>query len=72
MYHSAYPMFSAKQLDQISDQTGTQSMPEVFYGFNRLYLANSSHNILLEFSPLESLKLSAFAKQEQLHQCPAS
>lgn len=41
-------------------------MPEVYYGFNRLYIANQSKDILLEFSPLEALSLSAFAKRDAL------
>jgi hypothetical protein len=42
-------------------------MPEVFYGFNHLYLALPSKNLLIEFSPIEALSLSAFAKQKALH-----
>ena len=66
-YHSEYPMFSAKQLDQVSDVVGTMSMPEVFYGFNRLYITNKSKDILLEFAPIEALSLSSFAKREALY-----
>jgi TIP41-like family len=36
-------------------------MPEVFYGFNHLYVANSDKDLLLEFSPVPALSLSAFA-----------
>jgi hypothetical protein len=53
-------MFSAKQLDQISDTVGTMSMPEVFYGFNHLYLVHPARDLLLEFSPVPALSLSAF------------
>ena len=59
-------MFSTKQLDLISDQVGTMAMPEVFYGFNRLYIAHSDNNLLLEFSPIEGLSLASFAKREAL------
>lgn len=41
---------------------GTMGMPEVFYGFNRLYIANSAKDILLEFAPIEALSLAAFVK----------
>jgi len=61
-YHSSYPMFSAKQLDMIGDTVGTMSMPEVFYGFNHLYISNTKKDILLEFSPVNALSLAAFAK----------
>ncbi len=56
-------MFSAKQLDQISDTVGTMGMPEVFYGFNHLYIGNPKKDVLLEFSPVPALSLSAFAAQ---------
>jgi hypothetical protein len=62
-YHSVYPMFDTKQLDQVSDCVGTMGMPEVFYGFNHLYIANPLRDLLLEFSPVDALSLSAFAKQ---------
>lgn len=39
-------------------------MPEVFYGYNRLYIANPDKDIILEFSPIEALKLSAFENQK--------
>lgn len=55
-------MFSAKQLDQISDTVGTMSMPEVFYGFNHLYVCRPDKDLFLEFSPVPALSLSAFVK----------
>lgn len=41
-------------------------MPEVFYGFNRLYVVNPEKDILLEFAPIEALSLSSFAKRDAL------
>jgi len=61
-YHSVYPMFDTKQLDQVSDTVGTMGMPEVFYGFNHLYVINPTKDVLLEFSAVDALSLSAFAK----------
>lgn len=55
-------MFSAKQLDQISDTVGTMSMPEVLYGFNHLYVCHPDKDLFLEFSPIPALSLSAFIK----------
>ena len=40
-------------------------MPEVFYGFNHLYIINPTKDILLEFSAVDALSLSAFAKQRE-------
>ncbi len=42
-------------------------MPEVLYGFNRLYITKPSKDVLLEFSPIEALSLSAYAKQNYLY-----
>jgi hypothetical protein len=41
-------------------------MPEVFYGFNRLYIVCPVKDILLEFAPVEALSLASFAKREAL------
>ena len=41
-------------------------MPEVVYGYNRLYIVNPEKDLLLEFSPIEALKLSAYAMQKKL------
>ena len=40
-------------------------MPEVFYGFNRLMICNSDKDFLLEFSPIEALRLAAFKNQKE-------
>lgn len=53
-------MLSARELDLISDQVGTMGMPEVFYGYNHLYITNPQKDLLLEFSPIDALRLSAF------------
>ena len=42
-------------------------MPEVFYGFNRLYFVNPKKDIMLEFAPVEALSLAAYAKREALY-----
>jgi len=41
-------------------------MPEVFYGFNRLYITLPVKDILLEFAPVEALSLASYAKREAL------
>ena len=40
-------------------------LPEVFYGFNHLYISNKEHNILLDFNSVDSLSYSGFHKREQ-------
>jgi hypothetical protein len=41
-------------------------MPEVFYGFNHLYISNQEKDVLLEFSPVPALSLSSFAFQKDM------
>ena len=42
-------------------------MPEVFYGFNHLYISNPDKDVLIEFSPVPALSLSAFAFQKDMY-----
>ena len=46
------------------------SMPEVFYGFNHLYIANPEKDVLLEFSPAAALSLSAFTELQKFVKVP--
>jgi hypothetical protein len=41
-------------------------MPEVVYGYNRLYIVNPAKNLFLEFAPIEALRLTAFKHQNEL------
>ena len=38
-------------------------LPEVFYGFNHLYISNQQNNILLDFNAIDSLSYSGFEKR---------
>ena len=62
--HSSYPMSNSKELDQVSDQTETMGLPEVFYGNNHLYCVNAQHNFLFEICPVESVSLTSYAKRD--------
>lgn len=64
-YHSVKGMSSEKEMDQVSDKVGIMGLPEVFYGFNHLFVANKELNVLLDFNPLDSLSYSGFAKRER-------
>ena len=67
-YVSKLPMFNTKELDQISDVIPTQTLPDILFGYNRMYFVNKKRNFLYEFSPIDSLSLSAFANQQvRLH-----
>lgn len=64
-YVSKKPMFNTKELDQIADVIPTQTLPDIVFGYNRLYMVNKKRNFLYEFSPVDSLSLCAFAVQKQ-------
>ena len=53
-------MSSEREMDQVSDKVGIMGLPEVFYGFNHLYISNKSLNILLDFNAIDSLALSGY------------
>lgn len=67
-YSSNLPMFNTKELDQIGDVITTQTLPDILFGYNRLFFVNKKRNFLYEFSPIDSLSLSSFALQDiRLH-----
>jgi hypothetical protein len=67
-YSSSQQMFNTKELDQIADVIPTQTLPDMLFGYNRLYFVNKKRNFLYEFSPVDSLSLSSFALQDvRLH-----
>ena len=63
-YSSKKPMLSSKELDQLSDAIPTQTLPDILFGYNRLYMVNKRKNFLYEISPIDSLSLSAFELQK--------
>ena len=60
-YVSNKPMFNTKELDQISDVIPTQGLPDILFGYNRIFMVNKKRNFLYEFSPVDSLSLCSFA-----------
>lgn len=64
-YSSSLPMFNTKEHNQIKDVIPTQNLPDIVFGYNRLYLVNKKRNFLYEFSPIDSLSLASYALREQ-------
>jgi type 2A phosphatase activator TIP41 len=64
-YSSSLPMFNTKEHNQIKNVIPTQNLPDIVFGYNRLFLVNKKRNFLYEFSPIDSLSLASFALQEQ-------
>ena len=57
-------MFNMKQLDQVSDVVKTQSLPDIVFGNNRLFMVHKKRNFLYEFSPVDALSLSSYEERE--------
>uniref|UniRef100_A0A7S3K538 TIP41-like protein n=1 Tax=Euplotes crassus TaxID=5936 RepID=A0A7S3K538_EUPCR len=67
-YVSNKPMFNTKELDQIADVIPTQALPDIVFGYNRIYMVNKKRNFLYEFSPIDALTLCSYAVQtKRLH-----
>jgi hypothetical protein len=64
-YRSSLPMMNTKELDQIGDVIPTHTLPDIVFGYNRFYFVNKKRNFLYEFSPIDSLSLTAFAVQNK-------
>lgn len=64
-YRSSLPMMNTKELDQIADVIPTHTLPDIVFGYNRFFFVNKKRNFLYEFSPIDSLSLSAFSLQNQ-------
>mmetsp|Transcript_21995 Transcript_21995/g.24435 ORF Transcript_21995/g.24435 Transcript_21995/m.24435 type:complete len:332 (+) Transcript_21995:19-1014(+) len=65
---SKMPMFNTKELDQVSDVIPTQGLPDILFGYNRIFMVNKKHNFLYEFSPVDSLCLCSFdVLKKRLH-----
>ena len=46
------------------------SMPEAFYGLNRLFIINHAASLIYEFDPKEAVSLSAFIKRDKYFKDP--
>jgi hypothetical protein len=53
-------MYSSVELDKISDQIVSMSLPEVVYGNSRMYIVNREKDFLYEINGVDSLKLISF------------
>jgi len=75
-------MMNSKDLDLLiknKDKNGLyiNHLPEIFYGFNRLFLVNKSYNFCYEFNPLQMLSLvnnkirNKLLKEKEIYYIPS-
>ena len=70
-YSHSENMMNSKDLDILiknkdENKLHINHLPEIFYGFNRLFLINKSKNFCYEFNPLQMLSLANYNLRKQL------
>ena len=70
-YSHSENMMNSKDLDILiknkdENKLYINHLPEIFYGFNRLFLINKSKNFCYEFNPLQMLSLANYNLRKQL------
>ena len=70
-YSHSENMMNSKDLDILiknkdENKLHINHLPEIFYGFNRLFLINKSKNFCYEFNPLQMLSLANYAQRKKL------
>lgn len=58
-------MVDSTTLDRVQRYLSLQTVPEMFFGDSRLYVACPQRNLLISFSALDCLKLCSFREQER-------
>ena len=56
-YFTSRKCTHSKQLEECQAYLGVQTIPEIFYGQNRLLIFNEKLNIALTFSPFDAMLL---------------
>ena len=69
-HHSEYMMNSA-ELDLLCKEKEScrlyiDHLPEVFYGYNRLFLVNKEKNFSYEFNPIQFMSLTKYDLRQKL------
>ena len=70
-YSHSENMMNSKDLDILiknkdENKLHINHLPEIFYGFNRLFLINKSKNFCYEFNPLQMLSLANYSLRKKL------
>lgn len=59
-FYNSQKMLSSKELDMLMDKIKTNRLPDMFFGYNRFYIANAKHNFLLEIDPIQMVDICHF------------
>ena len=70
-YSHSENMMNSKDLDILiknkdENKLNINHLPEIFYGFNRLFLINKTKNFCYEFNPLQMLSLANYTQRKKL------
>ena len=58
-------MLNTAELDQFSDQVKVHRTPDIFYGYNSIYLVNQKHDFVYRVTAVEALQFCAFEVREK-------
>lgn len=56
-FYNTQKMLSSKELDMLMDKVKSSRLPDMFYGYNRFYIANAKKDFLLEIDPIQMIDL---------------
>lgn len=59
-FYNTQKMLSSKELDMLMDKIKTNRLPDMFFGYNRFYIANAKHNFVLEIDPIQMVDICHF------------
>ena len=71
IYYHTQNMLNSADLDKLCRNKEeyklyVNHLPEIFYGFNRLFIVNKSKNFSYEFNPLQMLSLTSYEIRQKL------
>lgn len=64
-FYNSQKMLSSKEHDMLMDKIKTNRLPDMFFGYNRFYIANAKQNFLLEIDPIQMVDLCHFSERNK-------
>jgi hypothetical protein len=58
-------MMPSKELDQLGPFMKVKNIPDMTYGYNRLFMINKKNNFMYEINPLKMLDLASYSERNK-------
>lgn len=65
-YWSNEKMMQSKEMDLLVKEIKVSHLPEIFFGYNRLYMVNKGDDFVYEINPLEMINLTSFDERNKM------